>query len=129
MIAKRFQLPPGCNDRDGAPITDVVIRELVVGDEVTIAILAEQLAAGAMDTFSGQTAAISRESIRLSLVSVNGDPVSPEKPYMAMDQWTRRTLQAVRRYFAEVNGSPDEGELGKLVRAAEVVRLGDQHAG
>lgn len=129
MIAKRFQLPPGCTDKDGTPITEVVIRELVVGDEVTIAILAEQLAAGAMDTFSGQTAAISRESIRLSLVSVNGETVSPEAPYMAMDRWTRRTLQAVRRYFAEVNGSPDEAELGKCVKGAEIVSLGDQRGG
>lgn len=124
MLAKRFQLPPGCNDKQGNPITSVVIRELTVGDEATIAILAETNSPEAMDTFSGQTAAIGRESIRLSLVEVNGERIETAEPYMAMDQWSRRTLMTVRRFFNDLNSLPEEAELKKLVAAGEIVVLG-----
>lgn len=117
-LKKRYRLPAGCSVRE------VVMRELDGNDEVEAAVMAEQRASSATKgSVAGMIGAEQREAIRLSLCEVDGKPVNADGvPFMAMDRWTMRTMRAINRFFADLNGLPED-ELKNAVAGAEVVTV------
>jgi len=113
---KLFKLPSYCD------IATVVVRELDGKDELEAAIWADKnqnsaLSDSAKALFQGEQ----RESIRLSLVQVDGVAVNVGGvPYMAMDDWSFRTQRFIREFYADLNGV-ELDELKNAVAGAEVL--------
>jgi len=115
-LRKRYTLPDYCDCRE------VVMRELEATDDIQSAIWADAHATSALK--GSAVAAIQadrRESIRLSMVEVDGEPVNVDGvPFMGMDRWSHRTLIYVEAFFNDLNGV-DTGDLKKAIAGGTVV--------
>lgn len=120
-LRKRYPLPDYCDCRE------VVMRELEAVDDVQSAIWADAHASSALK--GSAIAAIQadkRESIRLSLVEVDGEPVNRDGvPFMAMDRWSHRTLIYIEAFFQDLNGV-DMGDVKNAVAGGTVDVLAPQ---
>jgi len=115
-LIKRYPLPEYCDCRE------VVMRELEAKDDIQSAIWADQNASSALK--GSAIAAIQadkRESIRCSLVEVDGEPVNLDGvPFMAMDSWSHRTLIYIEAFFNDLNGVEME-DVKKAVAGGAIV--------
>jgi hypothetical protein len=69
-----------------------------------------------------------REAMRLSLVEVDGEPVNHDGvPYMAMDDWSLKTLRFLQTAFNEMNGI-EADDLKNFRAGAQIVDHGDAPA-
>lgn len=84
--------------RRGCSIKTFTIRETDGKDETLAAVTAKA---------KGEGASMLEELARLSIVEVDGRPVSPESP-ADMDSWNTRTRTFVLNAFRHINGIDDE---------------------
>lgn len=115
-IMKRYSLPDYCD------VATLVMRELDGTDEIEAAIWADKNKSSALA--SSPIAAMEseqRESIRLSLVEVDGEPVNVGGiPYAAMNDWSYRTMRFVNQFFLDLNGV-EISEVKNAVAAGEII--------
>lgn len=112
-LKKRYKLPAGCNCRE------FIMRELQNRDSIEAGIWADRNASAA-DSDRGRLAAELVESVRLSLVEVDGKRMQPGMPFMEMDNWSQRTMRFLLEAYQELNGVQEE-ELGNFMATAELV--------
>lgn len=117
VLKKRWLMP---RNGQGFSCKEFVMRELSGEDELEAAKWADKRRSeadtGALAVMNSEQ----REAIRLSLVSVDGEPVGGDIPYMAIDKWNLRTMRLVRHAFNDLNGV-GESDLEDFKEAAEVV--------
>lgn len=112
-MAKKFTLPTGCD------CESFVVRELNGNDEIDAAVMADKSSSDLVkDSPIAQFGAERRESLRLSLVEVDGKPVP--QPYLEMNHWSLKTLRVLMAAFNDLNGL-DEDDLKNCLASAEVV--------
>jgi len=96
---KRYKLPERCS------VQEIVVRELLVSDELTIAAAVDKLGPVAREQARIQL----NEAIRHSIVEVDGVLVNiGGVPYAAFDSWNNRTMRLVTSAFLELNSVEDE---------------------
>lgn len=105
MSAYTFELPADrgpkrCN------IHSVTIRESNGDDEALASMTAEA---------KGKQGSVHIETVRASIVAVDGKPVS--QPFLDFDKWNTRTRRIVSEYWSSINGTDTE-ELGNFIKAA-----------
>lgn len=105
---KRYTLPPNCS------ASEIVVRELTVGDELEIAAAIE--ARGNDDSPEVRM----HESIRQALAEVDGQPVNVGGVRYPLERWSARTLRFATRAFLDLNGV-DESEMESFRAAGSVV--------
>lgn len=115
QMMKRFTLPKGCS------IKTFVMRELKVKDDIEVAIWADKnTPAAAKESAVGAMAADRREALRLALVEVDGVRVNVNGiPYMAMDDWSQKTMTYALMAFNDLNGAADDAK--GFLKAGEFV--------
>jgi len=60
------------------------------------------------------------EAIRLSIVEVDGEKVGADGvPFKALDEYSMRTMRALRAYFSDLNGV-DEDDIKKSIAGAVI---------
>lgn len=118
-VMKRYRLPAYCDCRE------VIMRELDGKDELEAAIWADKhKSSAAADSPFAELQADHREAMRLSLVQVDGVAVNVGGvPFMAMNDWSLRTMRMISAFFADLNGV-DPGELKNAVAAGEIITGG-----
>ena len=119
-IRKRYNLP------DGLDVKSVVMRELDADDDIESAIWADANANSALQ--GSAIAAIQgdkKESIRISLVEVDGEPVNQDGvPYKGMDRWSHRTMIFIEASWMDLNGV-DTSDLKKAVQGGAIQLLSE----
>jgi len=100
---------------DRFPFKSIKMREICGDDEVTIGAWADQrlafkgLSKKADKDRSVVDDALAQESVRISIVEVDGEAVNLNGvPFARMDQWSRRTLRFVGAAFRQLNGVEDD---------------------
>lgn len=91
LLHRKFRLPERCN------CSDVVIRETNGIDEQRAALMADS---------RGERTNVYNELIRLSIVEVDGTPVT--QPFTALEQWNSRTRAFIRAQYEVLNDISDE---------------------
>lgn len=113
---KRYHLPDGCNCKS------FVMRELRGTDEKQAAMLADKMSSSA-DGEAGRLNQAMRESMRLSLVYVDGQRVNENGvPYLDMDKWTSKTMRLALEAYQELNGVEDD-EIEDFRKGSEIVTI------
>lgn len=100
-LVKRYELPPGCD------IESVAMRELGGDDDTMVAINVAQLGSEvARSTPIGAMKCEEKEAIRLALVAVDDERVNTDaaEPYLELDNWSQKTMLALKVYFTDLNG-------------------------
>jgi hypothetical protein len=117
LQAKRYTLPDYCS------VQSVVMRELDGQDDIEASIWADKNATSAIkDSAVAAMIADQRESVRLSLLEVDGKPVNHDGlPFMAMDNWTSRTMRFLLSFYADLNGAKEEDLKNSVAGAQEIV--------
>lgn len=113
---RTFKLPERCSAKE------FVMREIDGHDEkdigawIDLAIAANPIIAGSKDKLQE---AENRESIRRSLVSVDGVEVNLNGvPYSGLEGWNRRTMNFAAIAFRTMNGV-EAGEVGEFLAVVE----------
>jgi hypothetical protein len=101
LLHRRFRFPGNCNCKE------LVMRETNGIDE--------QQAAIASDA-AGVRSSIFQELIKLSIVEVDGQPVS--QPFVALDTWNSKTRALIIKAYEQLNNLPDD-ELAAFLVASE----------
>lgn len=116
LQAKRYTLPPGCS------VGEVVMRELDGEDDIEASIWADKNATSALkESAVAAMVADQRESMRLSLLEVDGVPVNHDGlPYMKADRWSSKTWRCMQSFYADLNGMKEQ-DLKNAVAGAEVI--------
>lgn len=116
LLRKRYTLPKGMSCKN------FVMRELNAKDEIEAAIMADKLRSELSDeTIIAAMGAERHEAMRLSICSVDGEPVNQAGvPFMAMDGWTYKTMRLVMRAFNDMNGV-DVDELEDFANGSVIV--------
>lgn len=88
-------------NRPDAPLSckTFTVREVNSKDEDVAALNAKA---------KGKDGQVMDELIRLSVTEVDGEPKSPESPFMAWDTWNTRTRTMVIRAFQKLNAVSKE---------------------
>lgn len=122
-MQKRFTLPDYCT------VGEFVMRELTAKDELTASIFAEKFMSDALRNSAVATiAAEQREAMRIALVEVDGKPVNVDGiPYMAMDEWSMRTIRFAQMAFNELNGIESD-DLKNFRAGGQIVDPGESPA-
>ena len=122
LTAKRYQLPDYCTVRE------VVMRELDGQDDIEASIWADKNATSAIrGSAVAAMVADQRESIRLSLLEVDGVPVNHDGiPFTAMDDWTSVTFRFLQQFYADLNGAK-ENDLKNSIAGAEIIVGNPRH--
>jgi len=122
LRAKRYQLPDYCT------IREVVMRELDGQDDIEASIWADKNATSAIKGSAvAAMVADQRESIRLSLLEVDGLPVNHDGiPYRAMDDFTSVTFRFLQQFYADMNGAKED-DLKNAIAGAEVITSHPRH--
>jgi hypothetical protein len=123
LMAKRFQLPDYCS------IREVVMRELDGQDDIEASIWADKNATSAIKGSAvAAMVADQRESIRLSLLEVDGTPVNHDGiPFMAMDDFTSVTFRFLLQFYSDMNGAKED-DLKNAIAGAEIVNPNHPHS-
>ncbi len=102
LLHKQWTLPAGL------AVRSFVMRELDSRDEMEAARWADQRK-GSAGGLHLQIKLRQHESMRHSLVMVNGEPVNVDGvPYMAFDEWSSKTMSYVLVAYGELNGVEDD---------------------
>jgi hypothetical protein len=117
-ISKRYSVPKGLECKS------VTIRELRGGDEIIAALSADQV----MSQEAKRSAVIAlrhehREAILLSIVAIDDQPiVGADDPKLLeiRETWGVRIWTVLARYYADMNGIPED-ELGKCLKGAQLL--------
>lgn len=105
LVHKQFPLPKGCT------IRSVTMREIDGHDEREAAKIMS-----ARSNIDNPGVALMEEQIRVSIVAVDGEPVS--QPFTGMNAWSTRTRRFIMEAFGHLNGVEDE-ELEDFLKAAK----------
>ena len=120
-MQKRFHLPAHKAGEPPYSCQSFVLRELTAGDQREAALWADRRRDATSDSPLAQFQQERFEALRLSLVEVDGKPVNQDGiPFLALDDWTYRTLVFARLAFNSLNGADDEALEGFLA-GAEIV--------
>ena len=116
LTAKRYTLPSYCS------VQSVVMRELDGQDDIEASVWADKNASSTVkESAVAAMVADQRESIRLSLLEVDGKPVNHDGlPFMAMDHWSSRTFRFLQQFYGDLNGATNE-DLKNAVTGAELI--------
>jgi hypothetical protein len=117
LMAKRYTLPDYCS------VQSVVMRELDGQDDIEASVWADKNASSTVkESAVAAMVADQRESIRLSLLEVDGKPVNHDGlPFMEMDNWTSRTFRFLMQFYGDLNGATNE-DLKNAVTGAELIQ-------
>jgi hypothetical protein len=107
LLKRTFPAPKGVRE-----FKTIEIREVNGEDEIAAAIVADGKKAQTGKDWSPQV-----ELIRMSIVSLDGNPVGGAVPFVAFDRWTTRARNAVLRFYDIMNGL-DDSDLKACVAAA-----------
>lgn len=115
-LMKRFELGEGCDAET------VVMQELRNCDKVEIGVWVDAHGSISIDSAADlKTALVAEqyEALRFSLVQVDDESVGGAIPYMAMDDWSAKTMRYMQAFFDDLNGV-EETDVKNAVRTAEV---------
>lgn len=90
----------------GYSIRSCVIRELMAYEHDVVETNVDVFHPG--KTGEGRSYYRVIESLRLALVEVDGHIIESDTPYIAMDQWSQKTLSTVISLYVKVNGADDK---------------------
>jgi hypothetical protein len=94
---------------EGYSIKSCVVRELMAFEHDVIETNVDTFHhSPAVKTPEGRQYYRIIESLRLSVVEVNGEIIETGTPYMGIDNWSQRTLSTVISLYVKVNGTDDK---------------------
>lgn len=113
---KEFDAPAGIDDFE-----TVVLRELTVEDEKTIAVWIDQKMKHYPDADDQTLAGVrALETLRRAIAAVDGVPTDGDLPFTKFDSFKQTTIVVLRRFFDEMNGVSKKA-LAKAIAGARVV--------
>jgi len=109
----------------GSSPRSIVLRELLAFEHDVVEANVEAFH-GAKAAKSDQARSYARvvESVRLSIVEVDGMAVDAGEPYMGLDNWTQKKLSTVISLYAKINGSED-AEVERFLASSRPVSFAD----
>ncbi len=118
----RFDFPSEVEDARAVYMFELKGRDTITVGEMTDAIMTDSERKNQLRAMEAEQ----REAIRFSILGLITDTgacrhVDQGAPLMELDDWSGRAWTALRAFFGEMNGLPNE-ELGKALRGAR--RLG-----
>jgi len=123
VLMKKFNMPRG---GEGFSCKSFVMRELNAKDELEASIWADKTRSEAADGPLAMIGSEHRESVRLSLVYVDGNRVNHNGvPFTAMNDWSMKTMRLLMQAFNDLNGV-DKKEVADFSKGAEVFVLPSQ---